>query len=65
VCHRLALVLTDAIKGAANFEKFIPEDVVDLLNMLYNYFARSPARKKEMREYIKTENRANVVERQQ
>jgi hypothetical protein len=59
VCHRLALVLTDAIKGTKNCTKVIPEDVMALLNMLYNCFARSPARKQVMREYIASENRAN------
>ena len=64
VCHRLALVLTDAIKGTKNYEKVIPEDVVALLNMLYNYFARSPARKQAMREYIASENRVNQQNQQ-
>ena len=63
VCHRLALVLTDAIKGTANTEKVIPEEVIDLLNMLYNYFARSPARKRAVRSYLATENVA-IIERQ-
>ena len=63
VCHRLALVLTDAIKGTANTEKVIPEEVIDLLNMVYNYFARSPARKHAMRAYLATENVA-IIERQ-
>jgi hypothetical protein len=65
VCHRLALVLTDAIKGTAHFEKVIPGQAVDLLNMLYNYFARSPARKKVMRECITTENKANIERQKQ
>ena len=64
VCHRLALVLTDAIKGTKNYEKVIPEDVIALLNMLYNYFARSPARKQVMREYIASENRVIQQNRQ-
>ncbi len=37
--------------------KVIPDDVVNLMTMLYNYFARSPARKKAMREYIAVLNR--------
>jgi hypothetical protein len=45
VCHRLALVLTDAIKGTKACRKVIPDDVVNLMTMLYNYFARSFARK--------------------
>ena len=63
VCHRLALVLTDAIKGTAHADKVIPEEVVDLLNKLYNYFARSPARKRAMRDYLATENVA-IIQRQ-
>ena len=59
VCHRLALVLTDAIKGTQNLEQCIPDNVIELLNMLYNYFARSPTRKKAMRELISFENAYN------
>jgi hypothetical protein len=65
VCHRLALVLTDATKGTKNYEKVIPEDVIALSNMLYNYFARSAARKQVMREYIASENRVIQQNRQQ
>jgi hypothetical protein len=56
VCHRLALVLTDTIKGTKNVEKVILESCINLLNSLYNYFARSPTKKKAMREYIASEN---------
>ncbi len=35
------------------------DNVIDLLNGLYNYFARSAARKKGMRELIKFENEYN------
>jgi hypothetical protein len=63
VCHRLALVLTDAIKGTKRIEKVIPEACINLLNGLHDYFARSPARKKEMREYINSEN-ADFIEKQ-
>ncbi len=52
VCHRLALLLTDAIKGTRSCTKVIPDDVVNLMTNLYKYFARRPARKKAMREYI-------------
>ena len=41
VCHRLALVLSDAIKGTKSLDKCIPDNVIELLNSLYNYFARS------------------------
>jgi hypothetical protein len=56
-------VLTDAIKGTKRVEKVIPETCITLLNGLHNYFARSPSRKKEMREYINAEN-ADYIEQQ-
>ncbi len=59
VCHRLALVLNDAIKGTKSLDKFIPDDVIELLNSLYNYFARSATKKKAMREFITFENAYN------
>ena len=59
VCHRLALVLTDAIKGSKGCAKVIPDEVISLMTMLYEYFARSPARKKAMRDFIAVENEAN------
>ena len=59
VCHRLALILTDAIKGSKSCAKVIPDDVINLLNMVYSYFARSPQRKKAMRDYIDLLNRNN------
>ena len=37
VCHRLALILTDAIKGSKSCAKVIPDDVINLMNMVYNY----------------------------
>ena len=59
VCHRLALVLTDAIKGSRSCAKVIPNNVIDLMTMLYEYFSRSPPRKKAIREFINVENEAN------
>lgn len=59
VCHRLALVLSDAIKGTKSFDKCIPDNVIELLNSLYNYFARSATRKKAMRDLITFENAYN------
>jgi hypothetical protein len=56
VCHRLALVLSDAIKGTKNLDKCIPDNVIELLNSLYNYFAWSATRKKTMRDLITFEN---------
>jgi hypothetical protein len=69
VCHRLALVLTDAIKGTKNLEPCIPDDVIELLNSLYNYFARSSTNKKAMWELIITfenaYNKRQATQRQQ
>jgi hypothetical protein len=59
VCHRLALVLTDATKGSRSCAKVIPNNAIDLMTMLYEYFARSPPRKKAIREFINVENEAN------
>ena len=59
VCHRLALVLSDAIKGTKSLDKCIPDNVIELLNSLYNYFARSATRKKAMRDLITFENAYN------
>jgi hypothetical protein len=57
--NRLALVLTDAIKGTGSCAKVIPNNVIDLMAMLYEYFARSSHRKKSIREFIDVENKAN------
>jgi len=57
VCHRLALILTDAIKGSKACEVVIPDDCIALLNGLYNYFAKSPKRKAKMRELLLHRNR--------
>jgi hypothetical protein len=46
VCHRLALVLMDGIKGTGSCKQVIPDVCITFLNNLYNYFARSPRRKK-------------------
>jgi hypothetical protein len=43
----------------------LSEEVVELLNMLHNYFARSPARKREMCSNIATENRTRVERQRQ
>jgi hypothetical protein len=59
VCHRLALILTDAVKGSTKCEQAIPEDCINLMTQLYTYFARSPARKNAMRSYIDLLNRDN------
>jgi hypothetical protein len=64
VCHRLALVLTDGIKGTGSCEQVMPDVCITLLNNLYNYFAMSPRRKKALKQYIASENAANVARRQ-
>jgi hypothetical protein len=46
VCYRLALVLTDASKGSKSCAKVIPDAVINLMTVLYEYFLRSPARRK-------------------
>ncbi len=55
----MALVLTDAIKSTKGCAKVIPDEVITLMTMLYEYFAWSPARKKAMRDFIAVENEAN------
>jgi hypothetical protein len=54
VCHRLALILSDAINGTAAFDPVIPEGVVRLLNtsMLHAYFSKSAKRKYTLRMLI-------------
>ncbi len=61
VCHRLALILTDAItsKGSKSCAKVIPDEAINLMTMLYEYFSRSPARKKAMRDFLAVENEAS------
>ena len=44
VCHRFALVVSDAIK-----HEFIPPVCSDLLTELYAYFSKSGMRKKSIR----------------
>jgi hypothetical protein len=54
----LALVLTDVIKDTKGCAKVIPDEGISLMTMLYEYFARSPAQKKAMRDFITVENEA-------
>jgi hypothetical protein len=63
VCHRLALILSDAIKGTKSYDPVIPDAVIHLLNRLYAYFAKSPKRKHALRILIDTKNRALKEER--
>jgi hypothetical protein len=52
VCHRLALGLTDGIKGTGSCDQVIPDVCITLLNNLYIYFAMSPRRKKALKQYM-------------
>ena len=63
VCHRLALILSDAIKGTKAYDPVIPDAVINLLNWLYAYFAKSPKRKHALRMLIDAKNRALKEER--
>jgi hypothetical protein len=63
VCHRLALVLTDGIKGSTKCDAVIPDECVTLMNELYGYFAKSPKRKKALKDYLATENAATIERR--
>ena len=51
VCHRFALVLTDAIS-----QERVPQACVKLLQDLYSFFSKSPKRKRALREFIAAEN---------
>ena len=62
VCHRLALILTDAIKGTKAYDKVIPDEVIDLLSLLYTYFSKSPARKAKLRTFIQSENQRRAAQ---
>jgi hypothetical protein len=50
-------------KGTKGCAKVIPDEVITLITMLYEYFVRSPARKKAMRDFIAVENEANKLAR--
>ena len=56
VCHRLALILSDAIKGTKAYDPVIPDAVINLLNWLHTYFAKSPKRKNALRMLIDNKN---------
>ena len=64
VCHRLALILSDAINGTAAYDPVIPEGVVSLLNMLHAYFSKSAKRKYALRMLINDKNKATLEARQ-
>jgi hypothetical protein len=60
VCHRLALILTDAIKGSKACEPVIPDECINLLTSLHGYFCKSHARKAKLRRFINAENAART-----
>ncbi len=55
VCHRLALILSDAIKGTKAYDPVIPDAVINLLNWLFAYFAKSPKSRKRKNRALKEE----------
>ena len=59
VCHRLALVLTDAIKCSKSCDKVIPFECIDLMTTLFSYFSKSAKKKKELRDFIAHQNCQN------
>jgi len=56
VCHRLALIVTDAIKGSKSCDQIIPDECLELLTNIYTYFSKSPKRKKKLRDFLDTIN---------
>jgi hypothetical protein len=64
VCHRLALIVTDAMKkGTKACEPVIPEACLQCLTAIHEYFAKSTRRKKKLREYLENVN-ATIRENQ-
>jgi hypothetical protein len=63
VCHRLALIVTDAVKGTKTYDTVIPEACIDCLKAVHNYFSKSTRRKKKSREYLEQKN-ATIRENQ-
>ena len=56
VCHRLALIVTDAVKGTKTFDAVIPEECLECLRTIHEYFSKSTRRKKKLREYLEQKN---------
>jgi hypothetical protein len=56
VCHRLALIVTDAHKGSESCDQVIPDECLELLTDTFNYFSKSTKRKKKLREFLATIN---------
>jgi hypothetical protein len=56
VCHRLALIVMDAMKGTKVYEPVIPEACLQCLTEIHEYFEKSTRRKKKLREYLENVN---------
>jgi hypothetical protein len=56
VCHRLALIVTDAFKGTQVIVKVVPDECLELLTSVFNYFGKSIKRKKKLREFLERVN---------
>jgi hypothetical protein len=65
VRHRLALIVTDAMKGTKAHEPVIPEACLQCLTTIHEYFAKSTRRKKKLREYLENENATIRVNQKQ
>ena len=40
VCHRLALIVTDAFKGTQDIVQVVPNECLELLTAVFNYFEK-------------------------
>ncbi len=56
MCHRLALIVTDAHKGSETCDQVIPDECLELLTDTFNYFSKSTKRKNKLREFLATIN---------
>jgi hypothetical protein len=56
VCHRLALIVTDAFKGTQDIVQVVPNECLELLTAVFNYFGKSVKRKKKLREFLERVN---------
>ena len=63
VCHRLALIVTDAVKGTKTYDAVIPEACMNCLTEIHEYFSKSTRRKKKLREFLEQKN-ATIRENQ-
>jgi hypothetical protein len=56
VCHRLALIVMDAVKGTKTYDAVIPEACMNCLKEIHEYFSKSTRRKKKLREFLEQKN---------